>query len=78
MNNLVFTAAIGENVPKLRKDICNNLKFAGVKLNEKKNNKNERLISSIFSKVKVYVIKTDEEKMAVEEVLKALNEIQKN
>ena len=68
----MFTAAIGENVPRLRRDICNNLKFIGVKLNKKKNNNNERKISSIFSKVNVYVIKTDEEKMAVEEVLKVL------
>lgn len=72
LDNLVFTAAIGENVPRLRRDICNNLKFIGVKLNKKKNNNNERKISSIFSKVNVYVIKTDEEKMAVEEVLKVL------
>jgi len=72
LDNLVFTAAIGENVPRLRRDICNNLKFIGVKLNKKKNNNNEKKISSIFSKVNVYVIKTDEEKMAVEEVLNVL------
>lgn len=72
LDNLVFTAAIGENVPRLRQDICNQLKFLKIRLNKRKNNKNEKIISSIFSRVKVYVIKTDEEKMAVEEVLKAL------
>jgi len=73
LDNLVFTAAIGENVPKLRKDICTQLKFLGLKLNNNKNDKNDKIISSIFSKVKIYVIKTDEEKMAVEKVLGVLN-----
>lgn len=72
LDNLVFTAAIGENVPKLRKDICEHLKFLKLRLNNKKNNKNNEIISSMFSKVKVYVKKTNEEKMAVEEVLKIL------
>lgn len=74
LDNLVFTATIGENVPKLREDICNNLKFIGIKLNKKKNNQNKKIISSLFSKVNVYVVKANEEKIAVEEVLKVLNE----
>lgn len=72
LNNLVFTAAIGENVPKLRKEICNNFKYLGLKLDENKNEKNEEIISSKDSKIKVYVRKTDEEKMIAEEVLKIL------
>ncbi len=72
LDNLVFTAAIGENVPKLRKDICSQLRFLGLRLNKTKNENNQRKISSIFSKIKVYVIKADEESMAAEEVLKKL------
>jgi acetate kinase len=72
LDNLVFTAAIGENVPKLRKEVCNNLKYLGLKLDENKNNKNSEIISLSDSKVKVYVKKTDEERMIVEEVLKIL------
>lgn len=72
LDNLVFTAAIGENVPGLRRDICNQLKFMRIKLNEKKNKLNSEIISSITSKVKVFVKKTNEEKMIVEEVLKIL------
>jgi acetate kinase len=72
LDNLVFTAAIGENVPKLRKDICNNLKFLNTKINENANEKNKEIISEKDSDVKVYVRKTDEEKMAVEDVLKTL------
>ncbi len=72
LDKLIFTAAIGENVPRLRSDVCAQLKFMGVKLNKKKNNQNKKIISSKFSRVKIYVIKTDEEKMIVNEVLNIL------
>lgn len=72
LNNLVFTAKIGENVPKLRKDVCKNLQFMGIHINNNKNKSNSELISSKNSKVKVYVKKTNEEKMIVEEVLKII------
>ncbi len=72
LDNLVFTAKIGENVPKLREDICNSLAFLGIKLDKEKNKKNSELISSKESKVKVWVKKTNEEKMIVEEVLKII------
>jgi len=70
LDNLVFTAKIGENVPKLRRDVCNHLSFLGLKLDNKKNESNSELISSANSKVKVWVRKTDEERIAVEEILK--------
>ena len=69
VDNLVFTASIGENVPKLRKDICKNLSFLGLKLNKDSNKKNKEIISHKNSKVKVYVKKTDEEKQILLEVL---------
>jgi len=72
IDNLVFTAAIGENVPELRRDICNSLKYLGLRLDNKQNKKNSEIISLKNSKIKVYVRKTNEEQMAVEEVLKIL------
>jgi acetate kinase len=72
LDNLVFTAAIGENVPKLRKDVCKNFSFLGVKLDNNKNNKNKGKISTRDSKVDVYVKKTDEEKQILLEVLNNL------
>ena len=72
IDNLVFTAAIGLNVPRLREDICNHLSYLKIKLDKNKNNKNSEIISSESSKVKVMVKKTNEEKIAVEEVLKIL------
>lgn len=70
LDNLVFTAKIGENVARLREDVCNHLSFLGVKIDKEKNKSNSEIISSAKSKVKVWVKKTNEEKMAVEEVLK--------
>lgn len=62
---IVFTAGIGENQINIRKGICENLKFMGVEVDENANNcRGEEVeISSANSKIKVYVIPTDEELM---------------
>lgn len=70
---LVFSGGIGENAAAIRSRICKDLKYLGIELNEKKNNKNERLISGDKSKVKVYVISTNEELMIVKETMKIYN-----
>ncbi len=72
LDNLVFTAKIGENVAKLRRDVCSHFSFLGIQLDDKKNKLNSEIISSEKSEVKVWVRKTNEEKMAVEEILKIL------
>lgn len=72
LDNLVFTAAIGENASKLREDVCSHFKFIGLEIDKNKNKSNSGIISSQKSKVKVFVKKTDEEKMAAEEILKIL------
>jgi acetate kinase len=72
LNNLIFTGAIGENVPSLRKDVCKNFEYLGIKLDDEKNKNNSELISSGNSKIKVFVKKTNEEKMALEKVLEML------
>ncbi|MDD3031156.1 MAG: acetate kinase, partial [Atribacterota bacterium] len=62
---LIFTAGIGENSPMLRKDVCGELSFFGIDIDEKKNEVKGKLtdISSENSKVKVLVIPTNEELM---------------
>ena len=35
---IAFTAGIGENNIKMRKDVCSSLTYLGVKLDEEKNN----------------------------------------
>jgi len=62
---IVFTGGIGENTIDLRADVCNNLSYLGIKLDEEANNimrrGKEGEISTADSKVKVFVLPTNEE-----------------
>ena len=60
---IIFTGGIGENQINIRKKICEDLEWMGVKLDLEKNNVRsvETKISSDDSKVEVYIIPTDEE-----------------
>ncbi len=60
---IVFTAGIGENAGTTRKGICDNLAFMGVKIDDEKNKERgkEIEISTPDSKIKVFVIPTNEE-----------------
>ena len=60
---IVFTAGIGENSKEHRKDICEYLGYLGVEIDDERNNVRGKyaLISSDNSKVKVYLIPTNEE-----------------
>ena len=62
---ITFAGGIGENGIDTRKEICNYLEFLGVKIDEDKNNcrGKEVEISTPDSKVKVFVIPTNEELM---------------
>ena len=64
---IVFTGGIGENSKELREEVISNMENLGIVLDKKKNDNFTRgqieLISSKKSKVKVYVIPTDEELM---------------
>ena len=66
---LVFTAGVGENGPTNRASICEGLEFMGVKLDPKRNEVRgeEALISADDSKVKVWVIPTNEELMIAQD-----------
>ncbi len=62
---IVFTGGIGENTIDLRADVCKNLSYLGVELDEAANEimrrGKEGEISTANSKVKVYVLPTNEE-----------------
>ena len=60
---LIFTAGIGENSPLIRSCVCKNMDNLGIKIDENKNNVRGQLteISSTDSKVKVYLVPTNEE-----------------
>ena len=73
-DNIVFTAGIGENSFIVRKLVCDNLKCLGVEIDDEKNKNchGEALISTDNSKVKVYVIPTNEELMIARDTLELI------
>jgi len=73
LDTLVFAAGIGENAPLIRKRICGRLGFLGVELNAKRNAQHAPLISSDAGRVRVRVIRTDEELMIARSVSRLLN-----
>ncbi len=77
---IVFTGGIGENQINIRKGVCEQLKFMGVKLDIDANNvrSEEKLISTSDSKIRVYVIPTNEELMIARETKRLINFILKN
>ena len=66
---IVFTGGVGENQINIRKNICKQLEFMGVSIDEKANDMRgeEKMISTADSKVKVYVVPTNEELMIAKE-----------
>ncbi len=68
---ITFTAGVGERGPETREDVCSYLGFMGVKLDLEENKEKavEKEISSKDSKVKVWVVPTDEELMIARETL---------
>lgn len=60
---IVFTGGIGENQSDIRKAICKNLEFMGLVIDEEKNTirGEEILITKPESKIKAYIIPTNEE-----------------
>lgn len=72
---IVFTGGIGENQINIRKGICEKLTFMGVDVDADANNMRgeEKVISKPDSKVKVYVIPTNEELMIAKETQRLVN-----
>jgi acetate kinase len=61
LDALVFSAGIGENAWHVRRDICNYLTHFGIRLDQKLNKRNSAIVSKPTSKVKIYIIPTNEE-----------------
>jgi acetate kinase len=72
LDTLVFSGGMGENAPEIRARICDGLGFLGIGLDEKRNEVNASDISTDNSRVKVRVIKTDEEWMMAKTIRKML------
>ncbi|MCD4784986.1 MAG: acetate kinase [Candidatus Eremiobacteraeota bacterium] len=79
LTDLVFTAGLGENDPLVREKSCKGLEFLGIKLDPDKNDKpgSERLISADDSRVRVWIIPTDEELMIARETKEVIGNLKK-
>lgn len=63
LDALVFCGGIGENAWRIRQRICAGLEWLGIELDGGRNRTGEVTISSDRSRVRVFVIKTNEEMM---------------
>jgi len=74
LDAIVFTAGIGENAPEVRKGILEAVKVLGVTVDDTQNAKRgEHMISTKDSKVKAFIIPTNEEVMIAREVIRLEN-----
>ena len=76
---IVFTGGVGENQINIRKGICQKLAFMGAEIDEEANQvrSEEKLVSKPNSKIKIYVIPTDEELMIAKETMRLVGESNK-
>jgi acetate kinase len=72
IDGFVFTAGIGENAPAVRQAVVDRLSCFGIELSEAANAKSELRISSEGSRVRCYVVPTDEELMIATHTLQVL------
>lgn len=71
----VFTGGIGENAKEVREEVCKDLEFLGIELDEKKNSDSEIIISKESSKTKVMRIPTNEELVIALDTAKIVQEM---
>ncbi len=70
LDAIIFTGGLGEKAFYVREKACSYLNHSGLKLDKKKNKNCEQLISNNKSKIKVFVIPTNEEKEIASQSLK--------
>ena len=75
---IAFTGGIGENDANLRKEVCENMEYLGVKFDAEKNKvRGEQKISADDSKVDVWVIPTNEELLIARDTVEIVNKLAK-
>jgi acetate kinase len=70
LDGLVFTAGIGEHASAIRSHLCARCAWLGVMLDERANGAGKIRITTEGSRVRVYVIPTDEERMIAEHTVR--------
>ena len=71
---IIFTAGVGENSPETREECLKDLEFLGLTLDKEKNKVRGKLaeISQADSKIKAYVVPTNEELMIAKETVELI------
>jgi acetate kinase len=72
---VVFTGGIGENSPEVRARVCQNMEWAGLKIDDAKNRQvvgKEGLISTEDSKLLAYAIPTNEELLIARDTVRVI------
>jgi acetate kinase len=73
LDALIFTAGIGENAPQVRARIAARLGWLGAEMDAAANERNDTVISTPGSKLRLMVIPTDEELMIARQTLALLD-----
>ncbi|MBC7796648.1 MAG: acetate kinase, partial [Pyrinomonadaceae bacterium] len=75
---IIFTGGIGENSPEIRAMVCENLTWMGIEIDEQSNenlaNGREGIISKESSRLKIYVIPTNEELLIARDTIRLIDE----
>jgi acetate kinase len=78
---LIFTGGIGENAAAIRQRICANLEWLGIEIDEQLNNEKvegkEGEINTQKSRVKVFVIPTNEELLIARDTVRCIVDVPK-
>ena len=72
LDAIIFTGGIGENAPEVRRDVCADMDFFGIKLDNAKNDEIKGKLCKISapdSKVEVWVVPTNEELLIARDTL---------
>ena len=72
LDALVFTAGIGENVPEVRRRICDGMGHLGIFVDPQRNAANAPVISTPESTASIRAIPTNEELMIARHTISAL------
>jgi acetate kinase len=64
---IVFTGGIGQHSPEIRRRVCSGLAWLGVTLDEEANNRGDPCVSAAISRIGVYAIPSEEERVIAQE-----------
>ncbi len=75
LDAFVFTGGIGENSAEVREEVCRNMEFLGIELDDERNKNKKEIISKDSSKVPVLRVPTNEELVIAMDTTKIVDEI---